>query len=155
MKIRFLIFCSVLIFINNSCDGQNKKSQSLENKTEKMENKNPIDKTNEENKISLLKKSMFEYMEVAQPSYTKTDVEECIKILNQYRSDLTNSTSKDEGMKIVQNTVESLNKLNEQCDFELIETSEREQIAEIIILESIKKGYSKADEDITEDWREW
>lgn len=155
MKIRSLIFCSVLILINNSCDGQNKKSRSPQNKTEKMENKNSIDQPNEENKISLLKQSMLEYIEIAQPSYTKTDVEECVNILNKYRSDLANSTSKDEGMKIVQNTVEGLNKLNEKCDFELIETSEREQIAEIIISESVKKGYSKADEDITEDWREW
>ncbi|WP_265427062.1 hypothetical protein [Chryseobacterium sp. YIM B08800] len=120
-----------------------------------MENENSIDKPNEENKISLLKQSMFEYIEIAQPSYTKTDVEECVNILNKYRSDLANSTSKDEGMKIVQNTIESLNRLNEKCNFELIETSEREQIAEIIISESVKKGYSKADEDITEDWREW
>lgn len=155
VKFKFLFFCSVLVLVTNSYDGQNKKLQSPKNKTEKMENKNSLDKPNKENKISLLKQSMFEYMEIAQPSYTKTDVEECVNILNKYRSDLANSTSKDEGMKIVQNTIESLNRLNEKCNFELIETSEREQIAEIIISESVKKGYSKADEDITEDWREW
>lgn len=153
-KFKFL-FCSVIIFATNFCDGQNKKLQSPKNKPEKMEKENSLEKTNEENKISLLRESMLEYMKITQPSYTKTDVEECIKILNDYSSELANSTAKDKGMKIVQNTVENLNRLNEKCNFELIETSEREQIAEIIISESVKKGYSKADEDITEDWREW
>jgi len=98
---------------------------------------------------------MLDYMEVANPSYTKIDVEECAKILNNYVSEISNSGSKDEGMEIVEITIEKLNKLNEKCDFELIETSEREQIAEIIILESSKKGYNKPEEDITEAWREW
>jgi len=98
---------------------------------------------------------MTEYMETTQPSYSKKDIEECGKILTEYLSAISESQSKDEGMKIVQNTVEKLNALNEKCDFELIETSEREQIAEIIILAGSKKGYNTPEEDITEDWREW
>ena len=112
-------------------------------------------KPNQETPILRLKKSMLEYLEMAKPSYTKNDVNECENILNEYLAEIANSKSKDEGMKIVKNTVERLNTLNEKCDFQLIETSEREQIAEIIILASSKKGYNKPKEDITESWREW
>lgn len=155
MKLKSLIFCTTLIIITNSCDRQNKTSETPNNKIENMKAENSIEKSSEESLIFLLQKSMLEYMEAAHPSYTKTDVEQCVKILNEYTIAISNATSKDEGMKIVKNTVESLNKLNEKCDFELIETSEREQIAEIIISESSKKGYNQSDEDITEDWREW
>ena len=55
----------------------------------------------------------------------------------------------------VKMTVLRLNKLNEKCDFQLIETGEREQIAEIIISAGNLKGYNSLDDDITEEWREW
>lgn len=111
--------------------------------------------TTSENPVSILKQSMTEYLETAQPLYSKKDIDECENILNDYLSKISQSKSKEEGMKIVQNTVEKLNALNEKCDFGLIETSEREQIAEIIILASSKKGYNTPEDDITEDWREW
>jgi len=152
MKIKFITSIFAFLFIVHSCDGQKKNDNSSENK---IETKKYTAMPKEENKISILEKSMLEYMEITNPSYTKTDVEECVKILNSYISAISNSKSKDEGMEIVKTTVEKLNKLNEKCDFELIETSEREQIAEIIIIESNKKGYNKPEEDITEEWREW
>ena len=152
MKIEFLASILSLLFVALSCDRQKEKVNSSE---DKIETKKSTTISKEENKISILKNSMLEYMEIANPSYTKIDVEECAKILNNYVSEISNSGSKDEGMEIVKITVEKLNKLNEKCDFELIETSEREQIAEIIILESSKKGYNKPEEDITEAWREW
>lgn len=155
MKLKSLIFCTTFIIITDSCERQNKTSETPNYKTENMKTENSVENPGEETPISLLQKSMLEYMETANPSYTKKDVEQCVNILNEYTIAISNSTSKDEGMKIVKNTVESLNKLNEKCDFELIETSEREQIAEIIISESSKKGYNQSDEDITEDWREW
>lgn len=152
MKIKFLTSILALLFVAYSCDGQKKNVSSSENK---IETKKSTTMSKEENKISILEKSMLEYMENSNPSHTKIDIEECVKILNNYISEISNSKSKDEGMEIVKITVEKLNKLNEKCDFELIETSEREQIAEIIILKSSKKGYNKPEEDITEEWREW
>lgn len=152
MKIEITTLVLALLFVALSCDRQKEKVNSSE---DKIETKKSTMMQKEEDKISILKKSMLEYIEIANPSYTKIDVEECAKILNNYVSEISNSGSKDEGMEIVKITVEKLNKLNEKCDFELIETSEREQIAEIIILESSKKGYNKPEEDITEAWREW
>lgn len=58
-------------------------------------------------------------------------------------------------MKIVKSTIEKLNILNGKCEGSLIETTEREQICEIIISASAKKGYNTIEEDITEAWREW
>lgn len=152
MKIEITTFVLAFLFVALSCEVQKNDSISSPGK---IESKKSTMMQKEEDKISILKNSMLEYMEIANPSYTKIDVEECAKILNNYVSEISNSGSKDEGMEIVKITVEKLNKLNEKCDFELIETSEREQIAEIIILESSKKGYNKPEEDITEAWREW
>ncbi|WP_312076416.1 hypothetical protein [Chryseobacterium sp.] len=134
----------------NSCNQKDKNPTNPE-----PENSNTENMISQENPVTLLTQSMTEYMETTQPSYSKKDIEECGKILTEYLSAISESQSKDEGMKIVQNTVEKLNALNEKCDFELIETSEREQIAEIIILAGSKKGYNTPEEDITEDWREW
>jgi hypothetical protein len=48
-----------------------------------------------------------------------------------------------------------LNDLNAGCDHNLIETDQREDIAEIIIIAGNDKGYNELTEDITEEWREW
>lgn len=155
MKFGLITFYTAIILTTNSCEGQNKKTQSLQKQTEIMNEENPYEKLSQKDKIALLKKSMLDYMEVAEPSYTKTDVEECLKILEEYISELSTSTSKDAGMNIVKNSIKKLNRLNDKCNSGLIETSERELIAEIMIFESVKKGYSKPNEDITEELREW
>lgn len=144
-----------LILIIQSCDGQ--KNQAEQTKVNKQEIKemNNAENLNFAKQISDLKKSMIEFMEMSNPTYSKKDVDECEKILNDYVSEIHISKSKEDGMKIAKNAVEKLNKLNEKTNFSLIETSEREQIAEIIILASSKKGYNKPEEDITENWREW
>lgn len=77
------------------------------------------------------------------------------RILLEYIQSIDKTTDKTEGLKIVESTVLRLNELNEKCDFQLIETGEREQIAEIIIAIGNKKGYNSLNEDITEEWREW
>lgn len=102
-----------------------------------------------------LKKNMEDYMHENDPSYTQDDVDLCIVTLSDYVIKVFATESKDEGMKIVKSTVLKLNDLNEKCDFSLIETNEREQIAEIIISAGHEKGYNAVDEDITEEWREW
>jgi hypothetical protein len=63
--------------------------------------------------------------------------------------------SKEDGREIVKSSVLKINALNAKCDHSLIETSEREQIADIIILASHRMKYNSMEEDITEEWREW
>ncbi|WP_300691575.1 hypothetical protein [Chryseobacterium sp.] len=102
-----------------------------------------------------LKKNMEDYMNENNPSYTQDDVNECVLLISNYVVKVLGSKSKEEAIEIVKSTVLKLNNLNEKCDYSLIETNEREQIAEIIILAGHEKGYNTVDEDITEEWREW
>lgn len=87
--------------------------------------------------------------------YTKKEVNKCIETISTFLNELEKTSSKEEGMKTVEKVVLSLNELNEQCDCSLIETDQREDICEIIILAGNKKGYNELSEDTTEEWREW
>ena len=78
-----------------------------------------------------------------------------MNLISDYLNKVENASSKEEAMKIVEKTVLALNGLNEKCEYELIETDQREDIAEILILAGNLKGFNSRDEDITEDWREW
>lgn len=102
-----------------------------------------------------LKASMISYKQTAQPIYTMDDINSCEIILNRYLTDIHASKTKETGMKIVKNTILALNRLNSKTNEILIETMERDQIAEIIIVASSIKGYNTIDDDITEKWREW
>lgn len=131
---------------------------SYKSRTNKQSNKSVLKTTGDEdinNLIENLKKSMEEYMKIADPPYSKKDIEQCLSLLSDYAINIFKTHSKEEAMLVVESTVLKLNELNESCDFSLIETSEREQIAEIIILASNKMGYNSIDEDITEEWRDW
>jgi hypothetical protein len=78
-----------------------------------------------------------------------------MKLIDTFLTELTQTETKENGMKVVEKVVLKLNELNEKCEYELIETDQREQLAEIINLAGNLKGYSKKEEDITEEWREW
>lgn len=106
-------------------------------------------------KLNALEASMISYMKEAEPSYVQDDVNKCVEILKEYLQKISESKSKVEGEEIVKSTVISMNRLNEKCDYGLIETGEREQIADIIISAAADKGYTTLEEDITEEWREW
>ena len=47
-----------------------------------------------------------------------------------------------------------MNVLNEKCEYELIETDQREDICKFIIT-AVNVAGLKTDEDVTEEWREW
>jgi hypothetical protein len=102
-----------------------------------------------------LKTGMIEFMESGDVGYKLSDVEKCISLIDIFLTEMSKSNSKKDGMLSVQNVVIGLNDLNEACDYQLIETSERENIADIIILSGHLKGFNERDEDITEEWREW
>ena len=102
-----------------------------------------------------LKTGMLEYMAVEKVDYTAKDVEQCILLINNYRSDLSKTKTKEEGFKIVKRLVNDLNKLNEKCEHQLIETDQREQICAIIMLSGNMKGYNSKTEDFTQNLRDW
>ena len=109
-----------------------------------------IKKTSESLRIG-----MIEYIEPEETEYTESDIEKCMTLINNFLDEISESDSKENGMISVKNVVLGLNDLNEKCEYELIETDQREQIADIIILAGHLKGYNDRNEDITEDWREW
>ena len=45
--------------------------------------------------------------------------------------------------------------LNATCEYNLIETDPREDICSFIIRAGALAGFNAADEDVTEEWREW
>jgi glutamyl/glutaminyl-tRNA synthetase len=150
LKLVLLLFSSFII----SCSGK-LKSHRAEKPASAVDIRRIVDQQNLESKIANLQKSMIDYMNTANPSYTEKDVKLCVDILNKYLINMAETNSKEQGMQTVASTVSQLNDLNEDCDAELIETGERERIAEIIILAGSQKGYNTPDEDITEAWREW
>lgn len=49
----------------------------------------------------------------------------------------------------------ALNDLNEELDYALIETVEREAICELIQTAAVDCGLQDVPDDVTEDWRAW
>jgi len=102
-----------------------------------------------------LESGMIEFMKLGETAYSQSDVEACMKIVAHYLDELDKTASNDDAMKLVETTVMALNQLNEKCDHEMIETDQREDLAEIIIHAAHLKGFNEEEDDITEDWREW
>ena len=89
--------------------------------------------------------------------FTKEDVAKCEQILSDYLESLaalTNPTN-EEIMACVREAVLALNQLNENTDYAMIETEERENIWELIQTSAVDCGLQNPSEDITEQWWEW
>lgn len=86
--------------------------------------------------------------------YEMEDVDRCGIILDNFIDRLVVSSSKDEIMVCVKSVVEQLNDINDHCDYALIETGQREDLCDFIIMAANIAGY-QTDEDITLEYREW
>lgn len=98
---------------------------------------------------------MTDFIQPGETEYTKSDVEKCMSLIDNFLNEISKSDSKEVGLLSAKKVVLELNELNEKCEYELIETEQREQIVDIIILAGHLKGYNGRNEDITEEWREW
>lgn len=103
--------------------------------------------------LAALRSGMIDFMEHA--TYQEADVEQCILIMRDYLGNMNAVNHKEAAMQLVKSVVLKLNDLNEKCDYELIETDQREELAEIIIMAGHLKGFNGMDDDITEEWRDW
>ncbi|MES2516026.1 MAG: hypothetical protein V4580_17865 [Bacteroidota bacterium] len=90
-----------------------------------------------------------------EPYYTPKDVDVCIQMIQNHLDHMAQTFDREEAITLVKKTVLDLNDLNEKCNACLIETDQREDICEIIIMAGHLKGYNEMNEDITEEWREW
>ena len=81
--------------------------------------------------------------EAIDAGYTKADVERCTAIVDHYLETLTRLDGGDKGaaiMEAVKDAVLELNKLNDSCDGNLIETDQRELLCELIITAAQEAG---------------
>ena len=58
-------------------------------------------------------------------------------------------------MKAVENTVKRLNKLNEACECELIESTTSDDICDFIHNAAVEAGLSEIPENVCDEWREF
>lgn len=90
--------------------------------------------------------------------YTQKHVDRCSEIIDDFLASLekTPEAQKDKYITAsVKETVLRLNELNEECDGGLIETDQREDLAELINLAARHAGLKSSEDDITYEWREW
>jgi len=89
--------------------------------------------------------------------YTQKHVDRCAKILDAYLDEVGGLRGMSQDQKILKSAkkaVLSMNALNAQCDGSLIETDQREQICELMIIAAKHAGLT-FDGDFTEEWRQW
>lgn len=101
---------------------------------------------------------MTEYLQGCKTcGYSEQDVAECRALILAYLDALEglDAPANQEIMEQVRVLVLALNELNEKTDFCLLETDEREAICEIIQSSAVACGLSDAEDDVTEEWREW
>jgi hypothetical protein len=90
--------------------------------------------------------------------YTQKHIDLCSAIIDEFLVSLDRSpeTRKNEYiMKSVKKAVLALNDLNEECNGDLIETAEREDLCELINVAAGHAGLESNEDDITEEWRHW
>lgn len=101
---------------------------------------------------------MTEFMkEYDDCGFEQKHIEKCEALMLEYLSALENITNptNEKIMKHVKTLVLALNDLNENADYCLLETEERESIWEIIQTSAVACGLVDSEDDITEEWREW
>lgn len=91
-------------------------------------------------------------------AYSQEDIDACGEIINSFlQAVLKEGIQDSEVLSHVEIAVKKLNQLNKRCDYQLIETDQREDICKIIIEAARQVGYTfpPNDDDITYEWREW
>ncbi|NHZ34046.1 hypothetical protein [Massilia rubra] len=91
-----------------------------------------------------------------EPPYGKAEIDECANILDAYAAAIDKLPKPADHaaiMKEVERVVVALNEFDERAGG-VIETEEREKLCDIIYLVAKDAGL-QADEDITEQWRDW
>jgi hypothetical protein len=88
--------------------------------------------------------------------YSPGHVDRCAKILDEYLATVAADKKLSEARirEAVKTAVCELNSLNDECDGALIETDQREELCQIILVAATEAGLTTTD-DITEEWREW
>lgn len=94
------------------------------------------------------------FMEDEESEEMLPGIEECERILTEYLERLGSAPDEDMAFEEVQWLIEELSDLNEQYDYNLIRTSEKEDIYELI-LDTLAEIDIDIDDDMTGEWRDW
>lgn len=87
--------------------------------------------------------------------YGVDEIKLTMQYMQEFLEKIDNSENRQEAMKIVEEYVIKLNKLNEKADFWLLETDQREEICWTMIEAMYLKWFNPEREDITEEWRDF
>ena len=103
---------------------------------------------------------MVETMESAgdDADYAVEAVDTCATILEDYLNEVFSAAVYAKSKKImdvVKFTINELNELNDDCNQCLIESSQRDQILDLINSSAALAGLEMDKPDITEEWRGW
>jgi hypothetical protein len=85
--------------------------------------------------------------------YTRADIDECMRIVDTYLVEVRR-TAPTGLLPLVRDAVLRLNALNDRCEGALIETDQREDLCQILLVAARSAGM-KEQGDVTEPWREW
>lgn len=89
---------------------------------------------------------------------TRDDVEKCGIILEKYLdelSDIEKDPHDEPIMKAVEKAVKKLNKLNEACECELLESTISDDICDFIHNAAVEAGLSDIPDNVCDEWREF
>ena len=115
------------------------------------------------NKISALEHNLLDFIKEdyltkqynIKPGYSEKHIQKCINILNTCLANVQKSKSTKSVRRAINVSVLKLNLLHTVTKFMMIETMEREDIAEILNLIGYYKGAIEKDFDQTEKFRLW
>jgi hypothetical protein len=137
----FVINCAITIINKILCEGE-----EYEMTLDEMKN------TIEEKVLCSMRDYLLKF---DGEGYEIKDVNTCGLILHSFIDELSsNNKNPKEIMKCVKTVVTKLNKLNDDLEYSLIETDQREELCEFII-SAVNIAGMITDEDVTEEWREW
>ena len=88
--------------------------------------------------------------------YSQEHIDRCAEIVDAYLAGSmpNHKLLPDQILAAAKQAVLNLNALNKESDWRLIETDQREELCELILIAAKLAGL-ETDEDITEEWREW
>lgn len=88
--------------------------------------------------------------------YTQADVNAFLRIIDVYLVRVANIKDADQAeiLGTIQDAIEQLNRLNNSCNGSLIETDQREDLCELLLVAGKLAGL-ETDHDVTVQWREW
>lgn len=87
--------------------------------------------------------------------YSEDDIERCRKLLVDFVTSVETASNWQEAVVCVKKAVIALNKLNEECRGQLIETDQREEICHLLVTATHLRGFNAEKTDITYEWRKW